>query len=86
MLSLVLPKGSLEKATLDLFDAAEPDAESLEARALAAEDAARAIPGVSNSDSSSASWSTGAWRLVTSGGFYGELMMITSYAIGWNAG
>ena len=36
---------------LDLFDASEPDAETLEARALAAEDAARAIPGVSNSDS-----------------------------------
>jgi len=57
---------------LDLFDATEPDAESLEARALTAENAARAIPGVSNSDSSSASWSTGAWRLVTSAGFYGE--------------
>jgi PmbA protein len=59
-------------ADLDLFDRAEPDAEALEARALAAEDAARAVPGVSNSDSSSASWSTGGWRLVTSGGFSGE--------------
>ena len=57
---------------LDLFDAAEPDAETLEAQALAAEDAARAVPGVAKSDSSSASWSTGAWRLVTSTGFYGE--------------
>src|SRR5215469_8794463 len=35
---------------LDLFDASEPDAESLEARALAAEDAARAVPGVSTSE------------------------------------
>ena len=40
---------------LDLFDASEPDAETLEAQALAAEDAARAIPGVAKSDSSSAS-------------------------------
>ena len=69
---------------LDLFDAAEPDAESLEARALAAEDAARAIPGVSNSDSSSASWSTGAWRLLTSGGFYGE-HRASSFGLGTSA-
>ena len=46
---------------LDLYDAAEPSAETLEARALAAEDAARATPGVTNSDSASAAWSTGAW-------------------------
>jgi len=57
---------------LDLFDAAEPDAEGLEQLALEAETAARDIPGVTNSDSSSAYWSTGAWRLVTSTGFYGE--------------
>jgi PmbA protein len=69
---------------LDLFDAAEPDAESLEARALAAEDAARAIPGVSNSDSSSASWSTGSWRLVTSTGFYGE-HRASSFGLGTGA-
>jgi PmbA protein len=59
-------------ADLDLYDATEPDAEDLEARALEAENAARAIEGVSNSDSSSAAWSTGAWRLVTSTGFSGE--------------
>src|SRR3984957_12421972 len=69
---------------LDLFDASEPDAESLEARALTAEGAARAIPGVSNSDSSSASWSTGAWRLVTSGGFYGE-HRASSFGVGAGA-
>ena len=69
---------------LDLFDDAEPDAESLEATALAAEDAARAIPGVSNSDSSSASWSTGAWRLLTSGGFYGE-HRASSFGLGTSA-
>jgi len=69
---------------LDLFDATEPDAEQLEARALTAENAARAIPGVSNSDSSSASWSTGAWRLVTSGGFYGE-HRASSFGLGTGA-
>ena len=57
---------------LDLFDAAEPDAETLEELALEAETAARATPGVTNSDSSSAYWSRGAWRLVTSAGFSGE--------------
>ncbi|MGH6972981.1 MAG: TldD/PmbA family protein [Caulobacteraceae bacterium] len=56
---------------LDLFDESEPDAETLEARARAAEDAARATPGVTNSDSSSAAWSAGEWRLVTSEGFAG---------------
>jgi PmbA protein len=57
---------------LDLFDAAEPDPETLENQALAAEDAARSVSGVTNSDSSTAAWSTGAWRLVTSTGFFGE--------------
>jgi PmbA protein len=69
---------------LDLFDASEPDAEALETRALEAEDAARAVPGVSNSDSSSASWSTGAWRLVTSSGFSGE-HRVSSFGIGAGA-
>lgn len=57
---------------LDLYDGGEPDAESLEAMALEAENAARGVSGVTNSDSSSAYWSTGAWRLVTSTGFAGE--------------
>jgi len=77
-----LAKGSLPD--LDLFDASEPDAETLEARALAAEDAARAIPGVSNSDSSTASWSTGAWRLVTSTGFSG-LHRASNFGVGTGA-
>ena len=57
---------------LDLFDPAEPSPEILEANARTAEDACRAVAGVTNSDGASASWSTGAWRLVTSGGFSGE--------------
>lgn len=56
---------------LDLFDPAEPTAESLEDQARAAEAAARDIPGVTNSDGGSASWSASRWRLVTSGGFSG---------------
>jgi len=57
---------------LDLYDAAEPSAEALEARALEAEDAARAIEGVTNSDSASAAWSSSAWRMATSEGFFGD--------------
>ena len=49
---------------LDLFDPAEPSAESLE-------DAARAVAGVTNSEGASGSWSASAWRLVTSSGFSG---------------
>ncbi|MBN9319655.1 MAG: modulator protein [Caulobacterales bacterium 68-7] len=56
---------------LDLFDATEHNAETLEARAREAEEAARAVPGVSNSDGGSASWSSSTWRLVTSDGFAG---------------
>jgi len=56
---------------LDLYDPAEPSAETLEQRALAAEDAARAVAGVTNSEGGSASWSRGRWRLVTSAGFEG---------------
>src|SRR5579872_1507450 len=69
---------------LDLFDPSEPDAETLEARALAAEDAARAVPGVTNSESSSASWSASSWRLITSGGFSG-LHRASGFSIGAGA-
>lgn len=56
-------------ADLDLYDASEPSAETLEERAQAAEAAALSVDGVRNSDGGSASWSTGQWRLVTSDGF-----------------
>lgn len=56
---------------LDLLDPGEPSAEALEARARAAEDAARAVPGVTNSEGGSASWSSARWRLATSEGFDG---------------
>jgi PmbA protein len=64
-----LAKGPLPD--LDLHDPTEPAAEALEADAREAEDAARAIQGVSNSDGGSASFSQGAWRMITSAGFEG---------------
>jgi PmbA protein len=57
---------------LDLYDPAEPTPESLEARALAAEDAARAVPGVTNSDGGSGAWSSSRYFMVTSEGFSGR--------------
>ena len=56
----------------DLIDPFEPSAEQLEAQALEAEDAARAIKGVTNSEGGSGSWSSSRWRMVTSHGFSGE--------------
>lgn len=56
---------------LDLFDPAEPDPEALEDEARACEDAARAVPGVTNSQGASSSYSSSQWRLATSGGFNG---------------
>jgi PmbA protein len=56
---------------LDLYDATEPSAETLEARARAAEAAARAVPKVTNSDGGSSSWSASEWKMMTSAGFVG---------------
>ena len=55
---------------LDLFDPAEPTAEHLEQHAQAAEDAARSVAGVTNSEGGSASWSTSNWMMATSTGFF----------------
>ena len=56
---------------LDLDDGAEPDPAALKARALAAEDAARAVAGVSNSEGASASAGRSQIALATSHGFSG---------------
>lgn len=56
---------------LELFDETEPSAEQLEERARIAEEAARAVEGITNTDGGSASWGAGEWRLVTSTGFEG---------------
>ena len=57
---------------LDLYDPTERSAEELEAMSLEAEEAARAVPGVANSDGGGASWSTSGWSFVTSHGFEGR--------------
>jgi PmbA protein len=56
---------------LDLDDGCEPDPASLKTRALAAEDAARAVAGVSNSEGASASAGRSQVTLATSHGFAG---------------
>lgn len=56
---------------LDLDDGKEPDPVSLRARALSAEDAARSVPGVSNSEGASASAGRSQIALATSHGFTG---------------
>ncbi|NLH79588.1 MAG: TldD/PmbA family protein [Phyllobacteriaceae bacterium] len=63
-----------EIADLDLVDPATPNAAELTTLALACEDAARAVAGVTNSGGASASWSLGGLVLVTSHGFSGSWM------------
>jgi PmbA protein len=68
------PEDLLAKAQgpdLDLIDTYEPSPETLRAIALEAEDAARAIAGVTNSDGGSASAGSGVFALATSHGFSG---------------
>jgi len=57
---------------LDLADPDEPSPAALAARASAAEDAARAIKGVTNSEGAQASWSRHRVALVASNGFAGS--------------
>ncbi|HEV7384778.1 MAG TPA: TldD/PmbA family protein, partial [Phenylobacterium sp.] len=77
-----LARGALPD--LDLYDPAEPEPEALEAKARIAEEAARAVPKVTNSDGGSASWSAGQWRMVTSAGFSG-LHRASSFSLGASA-
>ncbi len=57
---------------IDLIDEAEPAPEVLIERARACEDAARAVPGVSNSEGAEASWHRSAVTLAASNGFSGH--------------
>ena len=59
---------------LDLLDTSIPTAAELTEMALAAEDAARAVPGVTNSGGASAGWSLGGLVLATSHGFAGATL------------
>ncbi len=58
-------------ADLDLADPAEPDPATLRDRASEAEDAARAVAGVTNSEGGSASAGRSVFALATSAGFLG---------------
>ncbi|HXP31661.1 MAG TPA: metallopeptidase TldD-related protein [Stellaceae bacterium] len=57
---------------LDLNDPVEPAPETLIARAAAAEDAARAVEGVTNSEGAEAGWSRSRVALAASNGFAGS--------------
>jgi PmbA protein len=61
-----------ESADLDLEDPAEPEAELLIERAAAAEDAARSVPGITNSEGGEAGFGRSIGVLVTSDGFIGR--------------
>ncbi|MEO5938831.1 MAG: TldD/PmbA family protein [Sphingomonas sp.] len=65
---------------LDLHDGDEPSPAALKEAALAAEDAARAVTGVTNSEGGGASASRVAWALATSHGFDGAYQT-TSHGI-----
>lgn len=58
-------------ADLDLDDGSEPDPQALRSAALAAEDAARSVAGVTNSEGGSAGHSRVRFALATSHGFAG---------------
>jgi PmbA protein len=58
----------------DLLDTTIPTAKALTDLALAVEDAARAVPGITNSGGGSAGWSLGGLVLATSDGFAGEYL------------
>ncbi len=62
----------LDAAFLELDDKVEPEMEVLIGRAAAAEEAALSVPGITNSEGASASWSRAISVLATSRGFVGE--------------
>lgn len=61
-----------DAAFLELDDPIEPSADLLIQRASAAEEAALSVPGITNSEGGSASWSRSISVLATSRGFLGE--------------
>lgn len=63
---------ALDAGFLELEDPVEPSADLLIARAAQAEDAAMGVPGITNSEGGSASWSRAVSVLATSHGFLGE--------------
>jgi len=71
---------TVDAAPLELSDVAEPTTEALIARAAEAEDAARAVSGVTNSEGAEAGYGRSEFLLVTSAGFAGGYMR-TSHSI-----
>jgi len=67
----------LVAADLELEDPTEPTAEALIARTAAAEEAALAVPGVTNSEGAEASWSRTTYALAGSNGFAGAYRRTT---------
>lgn len=63
---------------LDIADPAEPDGETLDSRAAAAEDAARAVGGVTNSEGAQAGWSRTEVTHAASNGFAGNYVSTRS--------
>ncbi len=61
-----------EPVALDLVDPTEPSTEALLIRAAAAEDAALAVPGITNSEGAEAGFSRSESYVVTSAGFAGR--------------
>src|SRR5215207_7907078 len=68
-----------ERPDLDLDDGGDPDPAALRARAEAAEDAARGVTGITNSNGASASATASTFAVATSHGFVG-----TSRASGYS--
>jgi PmbA protein len=73
-----------ETVALDLEDASEPATEALVARAATAEDAALAVPGITNSEGAEAGFGRTEAFLVTSAGFAGSLLR-TSHSVSASA-
>ncbi len=73
-----------EPLALDLEDASEPATEALVARAATAEDAALAVPGITNSEGAEAGFGRTEAFLVTSAGFAGSLLR-TSHSVSASA-
>ena len=69
-----------EYLDLELEDSAEPTTEQLVARAAEAEDAARSVPGVTNSEGADAGFGRAVGYLVTSAGFSGRSVR-TSHSV-----
>jgi len=79
-LSGLLDIGPIPPLDLDMADTAEPDAAALGLRAGAAEDAALAVAGITNSEGADASYSRSEAVLVTSRGFAGSYRR-TGYSV-----